>query len=330
LLQERGEADLLWPGLIIIGAPKAGTTALAHYLSEHPQISFAAIKEPHFFATDLPRQRVITTAQDYLGLFEPTGDGTKIRAEASVWYLYSQDAVTRILEVRPDAYLVVMLRNPVDAVHALHQQKIQSADEDVLDFERAFRLQEARRQGKFVPPSCREPSTLLYGDVCSYSGQIERLHRLVPRDQVRIYLYEDFAGDPGAVYRDVLAFIGLADDGRTCFPPVNQSRRPRFPSFNRVVRRPSPMRRWLSGPLKSYLNRRGIYISSALKKINTVIAPRPDLAPQLKRELRSYFAPDVRRLQLLLEQDLSAWLPEGNDEVSVSRIEHGRVCVRTD
>ena len=42
------------PDFLVIGAPKAGTTALHVALSEHPGLHMSAIKEPKFFLTDGP------------------------------------------------------------------------------------------------------------------------------------------------------------------------------------------------------------------------------------------------------------------------------------
>jgi hypothetical protein len=42
------------PDFLVIGAPKAGTTALHVALSEHPGLYMSAIKEPKFFLTDGP------------------------------------------------------------------------------------------------------------------------------------------------------------------------------------------------------------------------------------------------------------------------------------
>ncbi len=46
-------SHLFPPAAYLIGAPKCGTTALGHYLSEHPGVSFSNPKEPHFFSHDL-------------------------------------------------------------------------------------------------------------------------------------------------------------------------------------------------------------------------------------------------------------------------------------
>ena len=41
------------PNLFIVGAPRCGTTSLAYYLSQHPEIYFYVLKEPMFFANDI-------------------------------------------------------------------------------------------------------------------------------------------------------------------------------------------------------------------------------------------------------------------------------------
>src|SRR5262245_28456526 len=41
------------PDFIIIGARKAGTTALYRYLAQHPGIRFSTRKEVHFFDTNV-------------------------------------------------------------------------------------------------------------------------------------------------------------------------------------------------------------------------------------------------------------------------------------
>jgi len=313
-----GAAD--WPTLYIVGAPKCGTTALAHYLSEHRQIAFSRPKEPHFFATDMPRMRIATSAEDYLALFPGQTGGTQVRAEGSVWYLYSETAIPNILSVSPQARFIVMLRNPIDAAHALYTQKLKSLDEDCPSFEKAFRLEDERRAGRAIPQTCRTPKTILYGDTCRYGAQLERLLRLVDRSRVKIILFDDFCRDAGRAYRDVLDFAGLPDDGRTSFPRVNESSRVLSQALNRLLRRPSLLRKALARPVKKLIGVRHLGVSAAIKRLNTVKASRSPLSPAFRAELAGYFADDVTRLATLIERDLSAWM-EGAPirQASISR-----------
>jgi Sulfotransferase family len=41
------------PNFFVVGAGKAGTTSLYHYLRQHPQIYMSPIKEPCYFAAEL-------------------------------------------------------------------------------------------------------------------------------------------------------------------------------------------------------------------------------------------------------------------------------------
>ena len=296
-----------WPELYIIGAPKCGTTALALYLAEHPNISFCRPKEPTFFATDLPKQRLVGTAQEYLKLFPPDKSRPTVRAEGSVWYLYSREAIPNILSVRPDAKFVVMLRNPIDAAYALHNQKLRSLDEDVALFEEAFHRQEKRRKGEGIPVTCREPSTLLYGDVCKYGEQVKRLFGLVDSKHVKAIVFEDFGRETERVYRETLELVRLDDDGRRTFERINESSRVRSRFFNTIARRPSVLRQRVTNPIKKFLGVRHLGVSAAIKNMNKVTAPRTPLSPEIRRELAAYFAEDIGELSKLLGLDLRYW-----------------------
>ena len=41
------------PNFFIVGAAKSGTTSVARYLDEHPQVYMSPIKEPSYFARDI-------------------------------------------------------------------------------------------------------------------------------------------------------------------------------------------------------------------------------------------------------------------------------------
>jgi hypothetical protein len=68
------------PNFFIVGAPKCGTTAMAHYLSEHPDIFMSSPKEPHYFNFDF-EDRHTKKIEMYEGIFSDAGDA-KIIAES--------------------------------------------------------------------------------------------------------------------------------------------------------------------------------------------------------------------------------------------------------
>ena len=143
------------PDFLVIGAPKAGTTALHAALSEHPALYMSAIKEPKFFLSDGPpptkggpgdaltyREHVWRRA-DYEALFAPAPPGT-LRGESTPLYLYDRAAMGRIRDTLPQARLIVIVRDPVERAHSNWAHLWSAGLEPVADFVRACGEEERR------------------------------------------------------------------------------------------------------------------------------------------------------------------------------------------
>lgn len=99
------------PSYIVIGAPKCATTSLDKYLSQHPQILPAIVKELGYFSSKLSQQKI----DYYFSHFPPTPeDRSFISGDADPNYLYIQYVPERIFQELPNIKLISMLRNPVD------------------------------------------------------------------------------------------------------------------------------------------------------------------------------------------------------------------------
>ncbi len=295
------------PDLFIIGAPKCGTTALSIYLLQHRRIFFCWPKEPTYFAAEFDGYRFIRDETEYLRQFEGANEGHLAVGEGSTWYLYSKGAVERILDFNPDARFIVMLRNPAEMVPSLHNQLFNSCDEDQRDFRRAWDLQDDRKAGRRLPPGCREPSFLYYGDVGRFSEQLERLYASAGRDRIKVILFDDFRNDAGAVYGDVLDFLGVPWDGRTEFPVANASRTMKWPLLSRIATRPSRFRQAAVGMFKKALGVERIGFSDLIQKVNYKVAPRRTLDPETWTMVQSHYRDDIDALADMLGRDLGHW-----------------------
>ena len=170
--------NLRKPSFFIIGAPKCGTSALAKYLSNHRSIFFSNLKEPNYFATDFnPKMRPIKNINDYLSLFD-RARSNQLCGEGSIWYLYSKDAIENIYKFNPNAKIIIMVRNPAEMIYSLHNQKINSKDEDILDFQKAWKLSWERERGNFIPKKCKEKTTLYYHKIANYVEQFKKVYKL--------------------------------------------------------------------------------------------------------------------------------------------------------
>jgi hypothetical protein len=288
------------PNFFIIGAPKSGTTALASYLALHPNVFLSDPKEPHHYNSDL-NHGSFKNRDKYLSLFEDTQACHSAIGEASVWYLYSAEAVNNILNDIPDARFIVMLRNPVDMAPSLHEQMVFTGYETERDFETAWALQERRRNGDSVPLWCDEPRLLLYKEACSIGEQYERVASVVPEASLLPIIFDDFKADPRSVWLTVLKFLGVQDDGRTDFPVVNAAKIRRSVFLKRLAD--------VYCKVRLFFGFRG-FGSGLFSKVdawNTDTRVRPPLDPDFLARLKCVFHEDVMLLERCLERNLEQW-----------------------
>ncbi len=301
------------PNFFIVGAPKCGTTALSEYLRGHPRAFLSQPKEPHYFCSDFdyyyaPGRRAL---DHYLRLFDGASSDHLAVGEASVWYLYSMTAIPAIHEFSPEARIIAMVRSPIELVPSLHSQMSYMLDEREPDVEAAWRLQERRAEGAGLPASCRVPEFLLYGPAARLGEQVRRLFDAVPRERVKIIVFDDLRADAGSVYGDVLSFLGLPDDGRRRFAPVNPNKAHRARWLARVTQRPPrPLVAAATG-VKRRLGVERLGLLDRLRERNRSVSRRPEISPAFRRELADYFRDDVAELGELIGRDLSAWTAVG-------------------
>ena len=286
------------PNFFIVGAPKCGTTALHAYLSEHPNVFLARVKEPHYFAPDLNIGKPRKPPSWYFGLFGNVLPEHTVRGEASVFYSYSSVAIEGLRDLDPDARVVFMVRDPVDLVYSLHGQLLYTGLETESEFERAWRLQSERRRSP--PLGVPEPKLLQYSDVASLGRQLQRILTVFPRSQVKTILFTDMKRSAGEVYRDVLTFLGLPDDGRAEFSAKNVGRQARW--FWPLSKGPQWRRRvksTLLGTLGEWRGRKAVNLMTwAIRK------RRQPLDPELRTELVEHFQDDVGLLSEVLKKNV--------------------------
>jgi len=290
------------PNFFIVGAPKCGTTSVAAWLAEHPQVFFCPIKEPHFFNFDYAERR-FRSLKHYEALFSAATERHVAVGEASVRYLYSRTAVPAILRYSTDSRFIVMIRDPVDMACSLHGQAVFNGDEMEADFSRAWDLQSVRVYGGAVPSGCKDPQLLLYGSLCQVGRQIRRLLDIVSTERVLVVNLEFLKRDPRHEYLRILRFLDLEDDDRQAFPARNTAKQLRFPRVWRSIRSTNRALRAAGVPHV----RTGL--TEFLHRHNRIERARAPMSEALRNRLREYFAADVALLEELTNLDLADWKP---------------------
>jgi Sulfotransferase family len=307
------------PDFFLVGHRKCGTSALYMMLKGHPQIFMPDMKEPRFFSPELRSRfrepgkgRRSDTLEGYMELFTGAGPGQRV-GEASPSYLLSEGAAARIAEVRPDARIIAILREPASFLRSLHLQWLNSHIEDQKDFARAIALEEDRRQGRHVPRYSHNPEMLLYSDHIDYVRQLRRFHAAFGEEQVLTLIYEDFRADNVATVRRVLRFLDV--DAELPVEAVETERLEgvRSQNLHRLARSVSlatrnPRR---AGRLSRTVNAlvpaamRGARFRALWKRV--VYRPPQAADEQLMRELRRRFKPEVEALSEYLGRDMVAF-----------------------
>jgi hypothetical protein len=294
------------PNLFIVGAPKCGTTSMADYLSQHPDV-FMAGREIHYFGSDLyeaermRQNRPRATEAEYLKNFEQA-EGHAVVGEKSVSYLHSTSAPQEIAEFNPASRVIIMLRNPVDFIYSLHAQQLHSGTETLVDLADALQAEEERmRQGS--------PFRLFYRRNADFAPDVERYYSVFGKGRVRVILLDDLIEDVKGVYRSTLEFLDLEPRFEARFEVLNQRKTTRSSRFANVTRMNNPIaRRAMKLLVPSHRVRKLLASSTpAFRSSRPIPTPRN---PGLRRELEVEMAPRIARLAEVIERDLSHWVPE--------------------
>lgn len=292
------------PNFFIVGAPKCGTSAMNHYLSQHSDI-FMAEKEIHFFGADL-KLKVKLDKSKYLNCFKNAAQ-EKILGEASVWYLFSKTAARQIKDFSPNAKILIMLRNPIEVVHALHSQFLLPANEDVFDFEIAVKLDEERKKGIRLPVSADWFERPLYKDAALFSEQVKRYFDVFNRENVHIVLYDDFLANTEKTVSDVLQFLGVNPELEIRYDVINSNKQIRVFSIHRFLKNPPTRIKKVVRVVLPFKKVRYL-LRYHLINLNIYEKKRTPISEQFSNELKVFFANDIISLGKLINRDLSSWL----------------------
>jgi hypothetical protein len=304
---------MIMPNFLIIGAAKAGTTALYNYINQHPQVFMSPEKEPHFFAFEGEKvnfngtagekewlnRTAITDINDYQQQFSKASKEIAI-GEASALYLYIPKAAARIRHHIPEAKLITILRNPVDRAYSAFIFQKRDGLEPNLDFAQALKAEESRKKNNWVP-------IYYYQDMGFYYHQVKRYFDLFPPEQLRVYLYDDFTSNPLHILQDAFNFLGVDDT----FTPDTNARHnvsgiPKNKALHEFLRAENH-------PLKTFfkpLIPKGLRRNVMLKLHNNNLEKAPPLAQEIRKQLIQVYKEDILKLQDLLQKDFSKWLRE--------------------
>jgi hypothetical protein len=287
----------LMPNLFVIGASKAGSSALHAYLNAHPDIRMSDEKEPCFFVdrTELAaawpimaRQACSRDWDAYLDLWRG-GETARYRGEGSVYYSQSphrSGVAARIAAVAPHARILYLVREPVGRAIGHYWQRAKEF-QDPLPLERA--LQE----------------NTIYRDTSDYAMQLRQYLAVFPRAQIHVIVAERLRTQRRKVLAEVFDWldlppVALTDDQiseRHKSPPTSRQARYGVVPMLRNSAAWAVLRRALP---KTAVNR--------LRRAATVEFKRDAVDDTAARaQLAEWLAPRIAEFESLLGEAIPEW-----------------------
>jgi hypothetical protein len=293
------------PNFFIVGAAKAGTTSLASYLGQHPDVFLPGVKEPKFLSApenvfphlgpgdDVADARVVHGMEEYLALFAP-GGGARARGEASVDSLVFPGVPGRLRGLFPDARIIAILRNPVDRAHSAWMHLVRDGREN-LPFAEALAQERRRREANW--------EFLWWYERCGrYAEPLARFLETFGRERCKVVLFDQLKADPEGLCREIFAFLGV-DAGFTpdASRRLNVSGAPKNRRLHDMFHTRNPLKALVRPLLPRALRER------IRSRVDAANMDRPRLDPETRAALARRFDPELAALEQLLDIDLGHW-----------------------
>lgn len=284
------------PNFFIVGAPKAGTTSLYHYLESHPDIYMSPVKEPNFFSHEeivkqhlFYKEQGISSLAEYEELFRGVSNEKAI-GEASVSYLFYKSVPQKIKRLIPNARIIITLRNPAERAfsHYSMDKRLGYTDES---FEAIFeRTSKSQLSGLYYQQ---------YIELGNYYEQVKRYLGTFPKEQIKIFLMRDLRKDTAMLVKQLYQFLDVDENFESdVSEKFNPNATPRTKLMGKLYKNQS-LRQKVRGLLPSGA-------VSVVKKALFVTDPEKPAASTMVA-LKAYYKNDIQNLENLLHTDLRAW-----------------------
>lgn len=194
----------LVPRFLVIGVAKAGTTSLYDYITWHPRVLPAIVKEMNYFGA--PERGL----EWYLSHFprRPAWEHRFITGEARVGNFDDWIAPRVVKDALPGVKLIVLLRNPADRAIS-HYYNDHRLGVEVRDLEDAFEEELASFDGLSESSPGSSGRSRSYLRLGLYAKHLMRWMKEFPAEDILILISDEFFAAPDLEMRKVFQHLGL-------------------------------------------------------------------------------------------------------------------------
>jgi hypothetical protein len=277
------------PTFLVIGAMKAGTTSLYHYLRDHPQVFMPDTKEVNFFN---PLRNWRRGVGWYEACFRDAAAGTVAVGEASTSYTkypWIDGVPERISDVLGEVRLIYVVRHPIERMRSQYLHHLVTGQER-RPIERAF-VEES-----------------MYLHISRYAFQLEQYAPTVPQERIMVIDSRALRDDRLATLRRVFCFLDVdpgwvpATIDREYLTSAGRQMKPKTLRAVRRIPRIRTLSTYVPQPVKTIKRRLTSGLASDALDVRRAAIPE-----ELERDLRRQLAPDVVALRRYLGSEHDGW-----------------------
>lgn len=280
----------------VVGAQKCATSWMFYCLRDHPEILIPEKKvEIGYIGGDMFREK---GEEWFFNRFmEPEGE-EKV-GDVSVDYLYDLESAETLKAYTSQPKFVLSLRDPVDRMISSYYWLLRRGRLPNLPLNEGLKplLLEEAGFPRVIDSALEE----VVRRSC-YAGQLEKYLECYPAQDIMVVLYDEIKEQPLKSIQKVYRHIGVNPD----FSPPSLSAQPKKNTYNKAL---LAFERIANVKILAKLAN---FAHQGLGKLSRQ-EKKPDLSPELRRELEIRFEPQIRAARKTLKR-----LPAGNrpsDEV---------------
>lgn len=286
---------------MIVGAQKAGTTALKNYLNEHPEVLGHPQVEFSFFQDE----QVFSKGEEAIFRSQFT-EGDKAKAKAviakhALAYI-SERVISRLHEHNPNCKLVFVVREPASRAYSAFQMEVARGWVDQQFDHLQHVIQNKQEQDLMY-------RTFIH--LGMYAQSLKMILRYFPSEQVKMVPFEVFKSNPTNLCQELFAWLEIDP---TFSPNTavrhNEGNLPKSKRISKLLnqakREGNPIKKLAKAVIPYHYF---IKISGALLSANASDKKAAPIPPEMKQFLQEFYVDEMRELEDMTGLDLNAWRP---------------------
>jgi sulfotransferase family protein len=290
-----------FPNTFLIGVQKAGTTTLNNWLSQHPQIyCYQSLKDIPLFVK-FPEEKQLNKR---LSLETPAYNHEPVVLHSAVNYIFYPSLLQKLATKKPDAKLIIILRNPVAR-----------AISSYFYFEKMLREKRGIEEALIYQPKksfeiTRDNNDFTYIEHGFYYAQLKNCLQYFSNKQLMILDYDDLKANQQQLLKNVFYFLNIDENFMPDLPSKNITGDLKSRFLQERMLKKNKLRKWVVDHLIDAwfpVNKRKM-LKNKFFELNTSAHKQPAAASgiseekmqHIKNRLREFYLHDTALLDELL------------------------------